>query len=189
MLIQNNEDICIRKRVRIIKNFLDSTDGKYWSVGSSPINDFANKNAYPKDYQIFMEMIGHLDIDSAVDPRQIGHAILNVSPPMSIKEIYEDHNSNLSFITINYSPDNWKLVDSSRHGCTLSQLHFVAIEPCAALQTFAYDLTSKPYKFVSDEMEYGLGENCTFLEWLNGALLRWGQLSEVSSDELTVLRE
>ena len=172
MVDKNNEESLLA-RVLAIKRFLDAVDGNYWDVGYSPIEDFPDKALYPRDYQIYTEEIGHLGIGSDPDPRRFGYAIMNIATPSSITEINEDEDHELSFITTNYSLDDWEVTDQySDHDFTFNDFKFVAIEPCT-VQTFGYLMNSDPYRFVSDSFVYELAPDCIFLDWLEMSLVNW----------------
>ena len=147
----------LRTRIGNIRNCLDKihtptgvrsgeVSVQYW-----PVSDFDDKSSYPIEFQVFMEVIGEVHIQSS-------YLVLNLETPKSLLGIFDRYNCDDDETNITVL-DDWKYDDIYSCGRRAQDVKIIANDADAML--YGFDVTKSPYQFL--DSFNGVERN--FLEW------------------------
>jgi hypothetical protein len=136
----------IRNRILKIRECLDKINGEDISINYNLVADFEDKLNYPIDFQIFMDEIGEFSSSSEVGE---GYRILKIAVPKPL--IGND------LMALNDFKEGDEVI-----GITKAE-DVRMFGSCISAQCYGFDTIISPYKFISWNLTWDVGEN--FLEW------------------------
>ena len=148
----------MRERIKRIKKFLDEIDVDQISVIYDPQSNFSNKQSYPLDFQIFMEQIGELVINTNADCGATGYQNICLEKPRPFctneAKFCEDETN-----VYDYS----NRTDGDYFTGLRKNININASDINGEM--YGFDTTYTPYKFVSAGHNIKADDKVSFLDW------------------------
>ena len=150
-----NSWITTNDKVDLIRQALDQMNGGEFSVQYKPIKSFTNKLEYPLEFQVFMEKIGELEINSKSGS---GYRVLCLEAP---QPLIGPHHEDSSLVILDTYKENDDL-----GGYVAGGVSVIASDVDAFWYGFLTN--KKPFQFVAQGL---YEEHKSFLPWIIKFLL------------------
>ena len=153
----------VRAQVEHFREVLMKWDGVCFDVYSSKRPFFGDKERYPEDFQLFMEIVGEINVGS-----KNGYLLINIEEPRTPREVLDGAcGTDLFLIDAPISQD--VDVDVSFFDCSdmIPMKHVLYVGQNVDSEMFGFDNRYLPYRFVRSGI---LGDDIVvrdgFLSWL-----------------------